>query len=224
MNSLLRRIADNTRPGSLADRLRCKRFELFRSLVKPGPEPVSVLDVGGTLDFWRAMGFDQSADYRVVLLNLTRPEQLPPGFRAVVGDASDLSQFEDREFDVVFSNSVVEHLGDFESQRRMAQEVQRVGSQYFVQTPNRFFPLEPHYLVPCFQFFPVRLQVELIRHLNLGWYRKIPDRSRAEAHVRSHRLLTEAELTQLFPEGALYREKIFGLTKSLIAYGDSPAA
>ncbi len=222
MNPLLRRIADNTRPGSLALRMRQRRFELFRSLLKPGPEPFTILDVGGTPAFWRAMGFDASSQYSVVLLNRTLPDRVPPGFRALVGDAADLSQFEDGEFDVVFSNSVIEHLGDFESQRRMASEVQRVGLQYFVQTPNRFFPLEPHYLVPCFQFFPVRVQVELIRRFDLGWYKKIPDQSRAREHVLSHRLLTAKEMAELFPAAQLYREKVLGLTKSLISYGDSP--
>lgn len=57
-----------------------------------------------------------------------------------------MKQFQDNEFDAVFSNSVIEHVGDYEAQRQMANEIMRVGKRYFVQTPNFYFPIEPHIL------------------------------------------------------------------------------
>lgn len=78
------------------------------------------------------------------------------------------------------------------------------------------------FLLPFFQFFPLWVQVELIRRFDLGWYEKIPDKDRAREHVLSHRLLTEREMVTLFPEGQLYKERFFGMTKSFIAYGTLP--
>jgi hypothetical protein len=132
-----------------------------------------------------------------------------------------MGQFRAGEFDVVFSNSVIEHLGTLNEQRWMADEIRRVGKRYFVQTPNRYFPLEPHFLVPFFQFLPLRMRVQLVRRFDLGWYGMggIPDPEHAEAVVRSIRLLSAGELLRLFPDGRLYRERLFGLTKSLIVYG-----
>jgi len=178
--------------------------------------------MGGTQVFWETMGFTGSKDYRVTLLNLHLPEVTLPNFSGLVGDAANLDEFSDKEFDVVFSNSVIEHLGNFQDQQQMARQVQRVGKLYFVQTPNRFFPVEPHFLLPFFQFFPLWVQVELIRRFDLGWYEKIPDKDRAREHVLSHRLLTEREMVTLFPEGQLYKERFFGMTKSFIAYGTLP--
>ncbi len=61
--------------------------------------------------------------------------------------------FGDREFDIAFSNSVIEHVPP-ELQAAFAAEVSRVADRYFVQTPNRYFPIEPHYQLPLFQFLP----------------------------------------------------------------------
>lgn len=90
----------------------------------------------------------------------------------MAGDARDLTAFGDKEFDIVFSHSVIEHVGGFEDQRRMANEIKRVGKRYFLQTQNRFFTMETHFLVPMFQFFPVWLKVLLISHFDLGWFKE----------------------------------------------------
>jgi len=120
---------------------------------------------------------------------------------------------------MVFSNSVIEHLGSFDRQQRMAMEVQRVGKCYFIQTPNRYFPLEPHFLLPFFQFYPPRLQIALARRYNLGWYRRQTDIHQAASLVRSHRLLSAREVRALFPNGVLHRERVLGLTKSFMVCG-----
>ncbi len=107
----------------------------------------------------------------------------------------------------------------------MAEEVRRVVLSYFVQTPNRFFPMEPHFYFPLFQFFPVSARVSLVRHLNLGRRGKIRDRQEALARVTHIRLLTAGEMRSLFPGGTLFRERFMGVTKSLVVYaGFSPAA
>lgn len=215
-------IADNRNPASLASRMRRRRFALFRALLEQPPRAQRILDVGGTVGFWEAMQA-LSPDVSVTLLNLQPSSQaLPPGFHAVSGDARAMREFRDGEFDLVFSNSVIEHVGTLDDQLRMADEVRRVGKRYFVQTPNRYFPIEPHFLLPYFQFYPRTLQVELTRHFALGWYAKIPNRERALAHVQGHRLLSEREMQRLFPDAQIHRERIAGLTKSLLAIGPRP--
>lgn len=129
-----------------------------------------------------------------------------------------MKQFKDKEFDVVFSNSVIEHVGGWGNQQKMAKEIQRVGKHYFVQTPNYYFPIEPHFLLPIFQFLPVKRKVWLIQHFTLGWRPKTPDYSEAVKMVNSIRLLTKTELFYLFPKSTVLEEKFLGFTKSFILY------
>ncbi len=126
--------------------------------------------------------------------------------------------FASKSFDVIYSNSIIEHIGRFEDQTRMANEVRRVGKRYFLQTPNRWFPIEPHFLFPFFQFLPVSIRVFLLRNFPLGWIGKIPDAKRAREIVKSIRLLDRKELRELFPGAHFYEEKFFGLTKSFVVY------
>ena len=219
MKHPLRKIVDHRDETTLAASLRRRRFRLFLSLVTPLPKPVTILDLGGEQRFWEVMGLVANDDYQIVILNVYPLEIEHHNLRSVVGDATDLHDYADQEFDFAFSNSVIEHLGSYERQQHMANEVQRVSKHYFVQTPNRYFPLEPHFLVPFFQFFPLSLQISLMQRFNLGWYKKIPGKEEALQQLRSHRLLTEQEMRALFPQGGLYRERILGLTKSFIAYG-----
>jgi len=215
---ILSKFVDNRRTDSLATKLRKRRFGLFKFLISDVPRPLSILDVGGTQMFWEMMGFTDEHDVEIVLLNLTKAEVTHPNFRSVVGDARMMGQFRDKEFDVVFSNSVIEHVGGYEQQRQMAEEVRRVGKRYFLQTPNYFFPIEPHFLFPFFQFFPMRLKVFYVHYLNIGWHGRIPDKERAMQVVNQIRLLTQAELKEIFSGATIYKEKFFCLTKSFIIY------
>ena len=214
---LLRRIADFRDPQSWAGRLRARRFAFFQSLMATLKGPVRILDVGGAVQSWIAQSVDPR--WRVTVVNI-RDEAIhrPEWICHVIGDARAMP-FADRSFDVVFSNSVIEHVGTSIDQQNMAREVVRVGDRYFIQTPNRHFPIEPHYHVPLFQYLPLVMRAELASRFDLGWQRKTNDLATALAEVRSIRLLTERDLTGLFPHGAIYRERVLGLTKSLVAYG-----
>ncbi|MGA2624069.1 MAG: class I SAM-dependent methyltransferase [Bacteroidota bacterium] len=215
----LRRFADDQKNNSLANRFRRERFAWFRSMLGTVARPCRILDVGGTELFWEQMGFIDETDVEVVLLNLSSVRVSRANFTSVAGDARDMRQFREQEFDVVFSNSVIEHVGDFDRQLKMAGEIMRVGKRYFVQTPNKHFPIEPHFLFPYFQFLPVRVRVFLVRHFSLGWVDRTPDREAAGVLVRSVRLPSASEMKKLFPQSTLYREKVLGLTKSFVAYG-----
>ncbi len=214
----LRKYADGRQEDSLSTKFRRKRFALFESLVSSLPRPLRILDVGGTQIFWETVGFTKEDNVEIVLLNLSKIDVTYPKFRSLVGDGRKMDEFRDKEFDIVFSNSVIEHVGEYDQQHEMAQEVRRVGKRYFIQTPSRFFPIEPHFLFPFFQFLPLRFKVFLIRHSEIGWFGRIPSEQGAERAVQSIRLLTERELRKLFPEARIYKEKVLGLTKSFVVY------
>lgn len=217
--SLFKRIADHADPRSLAARMRQGRFALFAQLLNRVSGEIRVLDVGGTPVFWdRSVGVARER-LRLTVLNQTVPATTDdPLIRVVQGDARDMHAFRDGEFDAVFSNSVIEHVGTYTDQQRMASEIRRVGRRYFVQTPNKYFPLEPHALVPGFQFLPWRVQAALLLRYDLGWYRKAPSYQSALEQVTAVRLLTGREVCELFPGGHLYRERVLGLTKSFVIY------
>jgi hypothetical protein len=162
---------------------------------------------------------DEPADIRVTLLNLEHQGVSSARFVSASGDARSIPQFADRSFDVVFSNSVIEHVGGYDQQRRMANEIQRVGRRYFVQTPNKRFPLEPHFLFPWFQYFPVSVRAWMLNRFDVGWYKRIPDPAAARAEVKSIQLLTRARFSALFPGARIHEERIAGLTKSFVAIG-----
>jgi SAM-dependent methyltransferase len=219
---LFKKIADMREADSLITQLRRRRFVLFRTLLDSLPRPVRLLDVGGTQFFWEMMGFRGDQGLEVTMLNLM-PSWTRPGFRSVVGDARNMHQFADQEFDVVFSNSVIEHVGEPQAQQQVASEIKRVGKRYFVQTPNRHFPLEPHFFFPGFQFLPLAARIWLVQHFDLGWYKKIPNYVAARQEVETIRLLSRRDVTRLFPEGTLYNERFAGLTVSFVIYAGWPA-
>lgn len=221
LKKLLFLVADNRKKSALATRLRRRRFRIFERMLAQIPRPVNILDLGGTANFWETMDFQDSDDVHLVLLNVKPTSHSK--WETLTGDARRLSRFQDGEFDLVFSNSVIEHVGTFEDQKAMAREVRRVGKGFFVQTPNRYFPIEPHFLFPLFQFLPRSWRIFLVRRFSLGWVPRQPDRESAARKVDEIQLLSGRQVRQLFPEAEIHRERFLGLTKSFIAV-QPPAA
>ncbi|MGQ0678386.1 MAG: class I SAM-dependent methyltransferase [Actinomycetota bacterium] len=155
-------------------------------------------------------------------MNLFADSVILPNFSCQIGDARTMPQFENGQFDLVFSNSVIEHVGDLSDQKRMGQEIRRVGKRYFVQTPNRRFPIEPHFMFPLFQFFPEPLKVFLICHLPITHAKTRWTREQALEVARDIRLLTHRELRMIFPHATIRRERVLGLSKSFMVYEGWP--
>jgi len=178
-----------------------------------------VLDIGGTPDNWRLL----STPPRLVLLNTPRAAADLEGAPVwIAGDGRALP-FRDAAFDVVFSNSVIEHVGDAASQRQFAREVARVGRAYWVETPNRWFPVEQHLLTPLVHWLPRSWQRALVPRFN--WWRVLvpvsPDRRDfyIDHYLRDVRLLNAGQVRALFPGARILRERVLGITKSLVAVG-----
>lgn len=176
-----------------------------------------VLDVGGTPETWEML----AEPPRVTLLNTPRTKaELSAAAYWVAGDGRTLP-FRDGAFDVVFSNSVIEHVGDAESQRRFAREVQRVGRAYWVQTPNRRFPVEQHLLTPLVHWLPKRWQRWIVPRFTVWSLLTRPSPDRREFYLAHYledvRLLSAAEFAALFPGARVIRERFCAWTKSMVA-------
>jgi hypothetical protein len=178
----------------------------------------TILDVGGTADTWTGLPVSP----RVTLLNMPRAGVgRDRGFETVGGDGCRLP-FRDRTFDIVFSNSVIEHVGDATRQRIFADEVRRVGRGYWVQTPNFWFPIEAHLLTPGIHYLPKSWQRAVLERGSVWEWLERPTADRRAFYIEHFlteiRLLTAAELRSLFPDAVVQRERSLGFTKSLIAW------
>lgn len=220
----LRNAADVTVPGSLANKFRNRRFAFFANLVERLKRPVEIIDVGGTKDYWIQRGWHLRSDIKVTVVNIDADESIFGNISVRIGSALDLSAFADKSFDVAYSNSVIEHLSSIDNQRLMATEIQRVAACFWVQTPNYWFPIEPHFHAVGWQWMPRSYRVsQLMRH-RCGMRGPVSSRAQAEELVDEVRLMTARELKSLFPGATLWRERFFGLTKSTVVYRGFPEA
>jgi SAM-dependent methyltransferase len=185
-----------------ARRARARRADLFRRLMDPQPGE-RIVDVGcGEI----GLAAHQSGNEITGVDLVDRPGYPGPNRRFVQADARELP-FADDEFDIAHSNSLIEHVGDRQARERVAAELRRVGRRYFVQTPNRGFPIEPHSLLPFVHLLPRRLGRRL-------WRFGVSDDPFDDTW-----LLGARELQALFPDAVIVRERLGPLTKSLIATG-----
>jgi predicted SAM-dependent methyltransferase len=183
-------------------------------------EATRIVDLGGTPYFWNLAAGLGLPPAQVTIVNLFGPPpSLPAGVRWVTADATRLP-FRDNAFDIVFCNSLIEHLHNSEAQQRLASEIRRVAGCYFVQTPSRRFPFEQHLWAVGVHWAPRRWQPALMRWTSLAGLTARFDRQKCEAFSQELCLLNAAELAALFPEASLRVEHFLGLEKSLLALVD----
>ena len=173
------------------------------------------------MEYWRAVQLPFEREARIELLN-TFEQQVAAPYKSVVGDARDLSRYGDGEFDVVFSNSVIGHVGSFSDQQLMASEMRRVGRYFFLQTPNHGFPLDWRTLVPFFHFLPVEVQAWCFERFSVGAYCRAGSRAEAIHWASRVRNIRRRELALLFPGGTVVHERFGGFTKSFIVHNLGP--
>jgi hypothetical protein len=180
----------------------------WRVRLEPGKK---VLDLGGLADTWR----NAPGPLEVTVLNLPGADvaggNAAHRFTFVEGDACNVGGAADKSYDIVFSNSVIEHVGDEAHQEAFAREVRRLGCSYWVQTPAIWFPVEAHTGMPFWWFYPEALRRRLLR----SWQRKLPEWTEM---VRGTRVLTRERVQQLFPEAEIYVERVCGIPKSYTAW------
>jgi 2-polyprenyl-3-methyl-5-hydroxy-6-metoxy-1,4-benzoquinol methylase len=210
-------ILDSDKKGGIGDKFRSKRFLFLEQCLDNINGPIRILDVGGAEYFWENRDFHLRENIHITLLNLNKTEVKYHNFESIIGNATDLSEYLDNSFDLVFSNSVIEHLYTWENQQKMARECQRVGKYYFVQTPNKYFFLEPHYLLPFFQFIPKKIGFWILTRTKLSRGYQWTSQN-AEQYLDEIRLLDRREIKFLFPQSKIYTEKFIGLKKSFTAH------
>jgi Methyltransferase domain len=205
---------------SLQRRFRARRMLLLARTVGLTRE-MRVLDVGGTVEIWRLAPVMP----RLVLLNQARARyEIGAGEAVVLGDGVSLP-FADQSFDLVFSNSVIEHVGSRAQQACFAAETARVGKQYWVQTPNRYFPIEHHLWTPFVHWLPRPWQAAVLKRFSVWRLATNFSAEQREFYVHHYldsiRLLAARDLQMLFPGATVIRERFLGWTKSLVAWRDT---
>lgn len=214
----------------MSDALRYARFDAFRRLLGPFSKQtrqarmtqlqdllglqagMGVLDLGGQPDIWDFV----TAPLEITILNLPGVAAEPPAgsvhkFTFIEGDACNVAQFADSAFEVVFSNSVIEHVGEEDKQQEFAKEVRRLGDKYWVQTPSIWFPIEAHTGMPFWFFMPAFVRAKFIKN----WEQKLPAWTEM---VKGTTVLSKRQMRDYFPDAALLTERKFGLPKSYILY------
>lgn len=212
--------AASDNPNSLGAKLRLKRQQEFEALFFSHfkkTDSIKILDVGGTDYFWEKSSLPKMPNVEITLLNLTKEKVNQPGIDSVVGDATCMPQFEDKSFDLVFSNSVIEHVYTWENQVKMANEIQRVGKKFFIQTPNKNFPIEAHYAIPFAQYMPKSILFPILTKTRLSRLQKW-DKNDAKQYLDEILLLDEKAMKTLFSGASIYKERMLGLVKSISAH------
>lgn len=210
--------------------LQYARFEVFRRLLGPfsagtrkarmaqletlmGLKPgMRVMDLGGQPHIWNFI----ETPLDIVILNLPgiampAPPESIHTFKYVEGDACDVNQYRDNDFEFVFSNSVIEHVGGEDKQRAFAKEVRRLAPRYWVQTPSIWFPIEAHTGMPFWFVMPGFMRAAFIRN----WEKKLPAWTDM---VKGTTVISRRAMEEFFPDASLLTERKFALPKSYIFY------
>ena len=210
---------------SSVSRFRTRRGRRLRQLIEALAtelgRDITILDLGGRPGYWQNVGIGNIA--RIELLNIAEAElgrDLPPGmpaglFISRIGNACSLTDYADGSIDLVHSNSVLEHVGDWGNMRAKADEMMRVGRAGWMQTPAWGFPFEPHFRTLFMHWFGRPLQSRL---MGLSFDPRV---RRASLDIRRRRidsvnLLGRREVRELFPDRPLYVERLMLWPKSYV--------
>ena len=201
-------------PSSIGERARQRRWQLALDRF-PEIEQMRVLDLGGTVTAWERAPVQPD---HVTVLNLVEPGTTDaPWLTPVEGDACDPpASVRDSTFDLVFSNSLLEHVGGHARRLSLAEVVHELAPLHWVQTPDRAFPIEPHFLFPLLQRLPIPAQASVLQHWPLI-HSPPRDRDTAMQLAQWTELIGIRQMEQYFPHSEIVRERLLGLPKSLVA-------
>lgn len=179
-----------------------------------------VLDLGGRVQAWTSAPVRPA---HVVILNIEPPlGEVADGIELRAGDAcAPPPDLVSGTFDLVYSNSTIEHVGGHARRLAFADTVRGAAAHHWVQTPYRYFPVEPHWVFPGFQFLPMAARAGISASWPLGWMHDLNDppigRYEHLPYAIEVELLSRTEMRHYFPKSELLWERFAGLTKSLIA-------
>jgi SAM-dependent methyltransferase len=204
-------------------RVRRRMYERFLAIMRPS-EHTSILDLGVTneADSPEANAFERWYPHKHRLVcagveDASHLERRYPGLRFTTVVPHQPLPFRDQQFDIVFSNAVVEHAGSRAEQRAFIAEAVRVARQFFITTPNRWFPIEMHTALPLLHYLPIRIHRRVLSSVGHAYWA-------AEDHLH---LLDASSLRALFApphDVQIARVRLGGLVSNLIAHNAKPPA
>jgi predicted SAM-dependent methyltransferase len=207
----------------VSDKSRRRKLDLFYRLFRP-TEQQTILDLGGEASHNDQPNLQLLSSYqhrhRLTLVNLFFPDvkravEVLPGLKAVCGNGCRLP-FADKQFDICYCNAVIEHLFSRENQQKFAAEIMRVAKSWFVTTPNRWFPFEPHMRLPWVTWLPRAWQHGIGKTFSYHHMRRKYVNGTDWSEIR---LLSRYELAALFPGSNVIRNGAPGWTPTFIAIG-----
>ena len=223
-----KKLTDYCNPQSFGSKMRRRRMVplvgLIRNLYRKNGK-VNILDVGGREVYWHSLPERFLKDHNVKITILNLPCE-PIGedceeFKYEVGDACDLAQYQDNSFDIVHSNSVIEHVGGWEKIKSFADEVKRVAPNMFVQTPYFWFPIEPHFIKLGHHWLPKPLRLSRWLKSNMGSRGSAGNLDDAMRNIDDEPYLLDMRMFKfLFPDCRIIRERFLCFTKSMVAFRD----
>ena len=225
----MKNFANPADKASLSHRFRSKRDAFLRDFLidarSRGDGPCRIVDLGGGAAYWQRVGFDWLAEHgfqvdcvNLEVTELTRDTDTASPVRLIEGNACNMQDFADQSYDIVHSNSVIEHVGRWDEMRQFAGEVRRLAPNYYVQTPYFWSPVDPHfYRLPMIHWLPASLRAKLHMRLKAGWAPRAETIDDAMTLAESNYMLDRRQFKWLFPDAAIRPERVVGLTKSLIA-------
>ena len=196
--------------GPFSSFTRKRRMALYQKKINLEPG-MKILDVGGTASIWEHIDIP----LEITCLNLPTSKYKPVykghhKIKFIEGDGCNLPEFNHGDFDLIFSNSVIEHVGNWKKQQQFANEILRLSDNYWVQTPCKLFPIEAHCGMPFWWHYPENLRQKILDK----WYKKLPAWTIMIKHTT---VIEENTLKRLFPEANFLREW-FIFPKSIIVY------
>lgn len=213
---------------AFSEQRRSVRGAQFRALLEPTPDD-AILDLGSEAGDHIAaiVPFRENVTIADIDGDLLARGAERFGFQTALLEETGPLPFADGQFDIVFCSSVIEHVtvpkdsleamrgkrtfqaASWERQRQFANEIRRVSKRYFVQTPNKWYPIESHTWLPLpIVFLPRSVQLRVVASTNRWWIKRT---------AVDWNLLTAAQMGELFPDAEVTSERTVGLTKSLIA-------
>ena len=191
-----------------------KKYKLFLEKIQPKDND-TILDIGGGNGLFLEQKYQHKSN--IICLDLELEPLLVtkekyPEIQCILADATALP-IKDSSVPIVFSNAVIEHVGNRENQKQYANEILRVAKKFFVTTPNKFFPIEFHYRIPFYQFIPKIIQRWLNNKFSVGlWYNK--------GIWEDIYLLSYRQLKKLFSKNTVIKLNTTFISESLICYKD----
>ena len=204
---------------------RRRRFAMIEPLLRQIHQEkgsCAIIDVGGREEYWSpVLPLLAECNVQITVVNLEKTQPKPGRhFDFAYGDACNLSQYAGDAFDLVHSNSLIEHVGRWEDMKRCASEMRRLAKRYYVQTPYFWCPIEPHFRVPFFHWMPEQVRARIVKSFKVGYFNRAQTLDQAMQNVQSAVLLDKLQMIELFPDATVRFERVAGLPKSLIATRD----